>query len=107
MKSRSHQQEANMSARGMLSVVGTAVGGLIGWSDDEQPAADPAALRELFADVGVHVGPEPAELEGTVRYFQGRAGLVADGVAGPRTVHRLARLAAEARDLRRIDLDAA
>ena len=32
-----------MSARGMLTVVGTAVGGLIGWSDDEVPSADPAS----------------------------------------------------------------
>jgi murein L,D-transpeptidase YcbB/YkuD len=39
--------------------------------------------------------------------LQARTGLAADGVAGPRTVHLLARYAEEARDLRRIDLDAA
>jgi hypothetical protein len=95
-----------MSARGMLSVVGTAVGGLIGWTDNP-PAADPASLRELFADLGVRVGAAPDDLDRTVRRFQARVGLPADGTAGPRTVHKLARYAEEARDLRRIDLDAA
>jgi peptidoglycan hydrolase-like protein with peptidoglycan-binding domain len=91
----------------MLSVVGTAVGGLIGWTDDPPPAADPGSLRERFADLGIRVGPAPEDLERTVRRFQARVGLTADGVAGPVTVHRLARYAEEARDLRRIDLDAA
>ena len=96
-----------MSARGMLSVVGTAVGGLIGWTDDPAPAADPDSLRELFADLGVRVGAAPEDLDRTVRRFQARVGLAEDGVAGPRTVHRLARYAEEARDLRLMDLDAA
>jgi hypothetical protein len=96
-----------MSARGMLTIVGTAVGGLIGWTDDPPPAADPAALRDLFADLGVRIGPAQADLDRTVRAFQARTGLAADGIAGPRTVHRLARYAGEARDLHRIDLDAA
>jgi lysozyme family protein len=96
-----------MSARGMLTIVGTAVGGLIGWTDDPPPAADPAALRELFADLGVRIGPAQAYLDRTVRCFQARTGLETDGVAGPRTVHLLARYAEEARDLHRIDLDAA
>jgi hypothetical protein len=91
----------------MLSVVGTAVGGLIGWTDDPPPAADPGSLRELFADLGVRVGPAPEDLEQTVCRFQARVGLTADGVAGPVTVHQLARYAEEARDLRRMDLDAA
>jgi hypothetical protein len=91
----------------MLSVVGTAVGGLIGWTDDPPPAADPDALRELFADLGVRIGPAQADLDRTVCRFQARTGLVADGVAGPRTVHLLARYAEETRDLRRVDLDAA
>jgi len=89
-----------MSARGILSVVSTAVGGLIGWSDEAQPAADPTSLRELFADLGVRVGDD---LEAAVRRFQARAGLVVDGVAGPRTVHQLARFARESRDLRWIE----
>ncbi len=96
-----------MSARGMLNVVGTAVGGLIGWPGDPVPAADPGALRELFAELGVLVGPAPDDLEAAVRRFQTRAGLRADGVAGRRTVHLLARYADEARDLRRAGLAAA
>jgi hypothetical protein len=107
LEARSHRQEATMSARGMLSVVGTAVGGLIGWTGDPPPAADPAAVRRLFADLGVRVGAAPEDLDRTVRRFQARVGLAADGTAGPRTVHQLARYAKEARDLRRIDLDAA
>jgi murein L,D-transpeptidase YcbB/YkuD len=84
-----------MSARGVLSVVGTAVGGLIGWSDEPAPAADPAALRALFHDLDI----QDQDLEATVRRFQQRVGLTVDGVAGPRTVHLLARYAQEARDL--------
>ena len=67
-----------MSARGMLTVVGTAVGGLIGWPEPSPPA-DPAAVRALFADLGVRIGPAEAELTEAVRYFQTRAGLTADG----------------------------
>ncbi len=96
-----------MSARGMLSLAGTAVGGLIGWSGEPVPAADPRSLRGLFADLGEPVGETAAELETAVRRFQARAGLRGDGVAGPRTVHALARYAAEARDLRRAGLAAA
>jgi murein L,D-transpeptidase YcbB/YkuD len=80
-----------MSARGMLSLVGNAVGGLIGWSEPVPPA-DPEVLRALFADLGVQV----------VRYFQARTGLPVDGEAGPRTVHLLARYAAEAREINHI-----
>jgi peptidoglycan hydrolase-like protein with peptidoglycan-binding domain len=94
-------KEASMSARGILSVVGTAVGGLIGWTDEAPPAADPRSLRELFADLGMQVGDD---LEAAVRGFQARAGLLVDGVAGPRTVHLLARYAKEARELTRISL---
>ncbi|WP_433824904.1 peptidoglycan-binding protein [Actinoplanes sp. CA-015351] len=86
-----------MSARGMLSVVGTAVGGLIGWNDST-PSADPATLRALFADMGVMIGPDEAQLTEAVRYFQSRAGLDADGEAGPETVHLLVRYAAGARE---------
>ncbi|WP_306214416.1 peptidoglycan-binding protein [Actinoplanes sp. RD1] len=83
-----------MSARGVLSVVGTAVGGLIGWSDEPAPAADPADVRELFLRFGVRVGPEEADLTAVVARFQEHAGLEPDGVAGPRTVHALVRFAA-------------
>ena len=96
-----------MSAKNVFHVVGTAVGGLIGWTDEPAPAADPRSLRELFTDLGVTVGTSAADLEQTVRRFQARVGLRADGVAGPRTVHLLARYAQEARDLRRFEISAA
>lgn len=89
-----------MSAKGMLSVVGTAVGGLIGWTAELGPSADPGSLRELFDEVGVPVGPGAAALESAVRRFQAHAGLDTDGVAGPATVHALARYAEGARELR-------
>ena len=96
-----------MSARGMLTVVGTAVGGIIGWSDDEVPSADPASVRALFADLGIRVGATAADLEAVLRRFQAWVGLPADGVAGPRTVHQLARYAREARELRDFEPNAA
>jgi murein L,D-transpeptidase YcbB/YkuD len=97
-----NQQEVKMSARGVLSVVGTAVGGLIGWTATP-PAADPSAVRRLLEDLGLTPGPDLAE---AVRAFQARTGLAADGVAGAETVHLLARYAVEARELRRLDLAA-
>ena len=42
-----------------------------------------------------------------LRRFQTWVGLRADGVAGPRTVHLLARYAREARELRGFELTAA
>lgn len=87
-----------MSARGVLSVVGTAVGGLIGWSEPPPPA-DPVILRGLLIDVGIAAGETDEELAEAVRAFQRRTGLDADGVAGPRTVHLLARYATEIREL--------
>jgi murein L,D-transpeptidase YcbB/YkuD len=95
-----------MSARGMLSVVGTAVGGLIGWTDAQQPSADPASVRRLLEDLGLPRGRGDDEVTASVRAFQARVGLTADGVAGPRTVHLLARYAKEARELRHLDLAA-
>jgi murein L,D-transpeptidase YcbB/YkuD len=88
-----------MSARGVLRVVGTAVGGLIGWNDEAPPAADPESLRALFDDLGMAHG----DLDTAVRHFQAHVGLTVDGVAGPRTVHELALYAKEARDLRRFE----
>lgn len=91
-----------MSARGMLSVVGTAVGGLIGWGE-APPPADPECLRTLLTDLGREPGDSEEDLTEAVRAFQVRTGLTPDGVAGPRTVHVLARQARQARDLR-VDL---
>ena len=76
------------------------MGGLIGWSATPPPAY-PAALRELLAELGVHAGASEADLAAAVRGFQQRAGLRADGQAGPRTVHLLVRYATEAREVRR------
>jgi murein L,D-transpeptidase YcbB/YkuD len=87
-----------MSARGMLSVVGTAVGGLIGWTDTP-PAADPSAVRDLLVDLGMPPANSDDQVTATLRTFQARVGLDPDGVAGPRTVHLLARYAADVRDL--------
>ncbi|GIE86918.1 peptidoglycan-binding protein [Actinoplanes regularis] len=89
-----------MTARGVLAVVGTAVGGVIGWAETP-PSADPASLRALFTDFGIEVGTDSAELAAAVRAFQTRVGVAADGEAGPETVHLLARYAAEARELSR------
>lgn len=94
-----------MSARGMLSVVGTAVGGLIGWTEPP-PAADPESVRRLLEDLGLPPGCEPGQVSAAVRAFQARTGLDEDGIAGPRTVHLLARYATEARELRHLDLAA-
>lgn len=88
-----------MSARRMLSMVGIAVGGLIGWSDPPPPA-DPESLRTLLGELGMRPGGSDDELTAALREFQARAGLSPDGVAGPRTVHLLARYAEEARELR-------
>jgi murein L,D-transpeptidase YcbB/YkuD len=79
----------------LFTLVGTAVGGVIGWSGDPPPPADPASLRRLFADLGMRTN----DLDTAVRTFQARTGLTVDGIAGPRTVHQLARYAEEARDL--------
>ncbi|MEU8818347.1 peptidoglycan-binding protein [Actinoplanes sp. NPDC048796] len=94
-----------MSARGMLSLVGTAVGGLVGWTATPPPL-EPACLRDLLTEIGLtRADVGDAELVEAVRVFQARTGLDPDGVAGPRTVHLLARYAAEARELR-LDLAA-
>jgi murein L,D-transpeptidase YcbB/YkuD len=86
-----------MSAREMLSTVGTAVGGLIGWSQPT-PTADPVTVRALFADLGATAGDSDEELAELVRAFQARVGLEADGVAGPHTVHLLVRYAKQVRE---------
>ena len=80
-------------------MVGTAVGGLIGWPADDVPTADPRAVRALLTDLGV---PPGADLDTAVRRFQQRTGLITDGRAGPRTVHLLTRYAGEARELRAV-----
>jgi peptidoglycan hydrolase-like protein with peptidoglycan-binding domain len=89
-----------MTAHTILTAVGGLLGGLIGYTGDPMPSADPAALRPLLADLGATVGADAAELDTAIRHFQQQVGLRVDGVAGPRTVHQLARYAGEARNLR-------
>jgi murein L,D-transpeptidase YcbB/YkuD len=86
-----------MTARSMLATVGAALGGVVGWFGPDSTAADARDVRRLLADLGIEVPAE--EVDTGVRRFQRGAGLVDDGIAGPRTVHLLARYAAEARDL--------
>lgn len=83
-------------------MVGSAVGGLIGWSDTP-PSADPSTVRALLEELGL--SPD-ADLGDGVRAFQARTGLRTDGIAGPRTVHLLARYAKEARELHGLGLAA-
>jgi hypothetical protein len=87
-----------MTAHTILTAVGTLLGGLIGYTGDPMPSADPSALRPLFADLGVTLSADAEELETAIRRFQHHVGLRADGIAGPRTVHQLARYAGEARE---------
>jgi Putative peptidoglycan binding domain len=92
-----------MSMQRMFDTVGAALGGVIGWNADAGPPADESSVRRLLADLGV---PADGDLAAAVRRFQRHAGLADDGVAGPRTVHLLARHAAEARALHRLRLAA-
>lgn len=84
-----------MSVHQIVSTVGAVLGGVIGWTAGAAPPADEASVRALLADVGIEPG---ADLAPVLRAVQGRLGLVADGVAGPRTVHALARVAEQARE---------
>ena len=93
-----------MSVIRALNAVATAVAGTVGWSEVEMPSADPVAVRAMLAEVGVRVGPDG--LAAAVRRFQATSGLAADGVAGPETVHALARAAGEHRHLRELGLAA-
>ncbi len=88
--------------RRVVGAVGAAVVSVMvpGTGQGFQPPADPALVRELLADVGRPAGPAAAGLASAVRRFQAGAGLLADGVAGPRTVHALSQAAADARELR-------
>jgi murein L,D-transpeptidase YcbB/YkuD len=88
-----------------LKAVGTALAGTVGAADSaDMPPADPRLVAELLAEIGV-IGHRTS-LDTALRRFQSRAGLVVDGVAGPRTVHMLVRYAGEARELRELNLAA-
>jgi peptidoglycan hydrolase-like protein with peptidoglycan-binding domain len=94
--------ESGWGWRRVAGAVGAAVASVVlpGAAQGYQPPADPELVRELLSDVGLPAGAGPAGLAAAVRRFQAGAGLVADGVAGPRTVHGLSQAAADARELR-------
>jgi murein L,D-transpeptidase YcbB/YkuD len=93
-----------MTVHSVLDTVGTALGGVIGWKSAlVAPPADDASVRQLLSDLGIRADGDPGP---AVRVFQRHVGLDDDGVAGPRTVHLLARHAAEARELRELHLAA-
>jgi murein L,D-transpeptidase YcbB/YkuD len=96
-----------MTVRRIFTVVGAALAGTVSASDGDAPPADPRAVRALLVEVGL-LRPEAfeAELPQALRRFQARAGLVVDGVAGPRTSQALARSAREARHLRALGMAA-
>src|SRR5690348_6542279 len=99
-----------MSIVRVLNAVGTALAGAVGAAGAAAPSADPAAVRALLVEIGLMPAEtgidDDAALTRALRRFQARAGLVTDGVAGPRTVHLLARYAGEARDLHDLGLAA-
>jgi murein L,D-transpeptidase YcbB/YkuD len=76
----------------------------MGANDEQVPPAAPASVRELLADIGMIPAHGPSDLDAALRRFQASCGLDADGVAGPKTVHLLARCAAEGRELRELGL---
>lgn len=91
-----------MSTTERTAARATAVGGAVGHlraavsagaGGGWHPGPDPAAVTAFLRDVGIDCGTgSPAEVEAAVRRFQASAGLVVDGVAGPKTVHALARV---------------
>ncbi|MFB9450054.1 peptidoglycan-binding protein [Dactylosporangium vinaceum] len=96
-----------MTVRRIFTVVGAALAGTVNATDDAVPPADPREVRALLTDVGlIRVAAFDAEVPQALRRFQARAGLVVDGIAGPRTVQALARSAREARHLRSLGMAA-
>ena len=92
-----------MSVRRTLHAVGAALAATVSAPDTAAPPADPRVVRELLAEIGIlRPSAFDAELPQALRRFQVRAGLVVDGVAGPRTVQALTRSAREARHLREL-----
>jgi murein L,D-transpeptidase YcbB/YkuD len=96
-----------MSILRTLNAVGAALAGTVNGASDAAPPADPHVVRQLLVEIGmVPTRPSTTEADRALRRFQARSGLDADGVAGPRTVHVLARCAAEIRELRDLGLAA-
>ncbi|WP_432971628.1 peptidoglycan-binding domain-containing protein [Dactylosporangium sp. CA-233914] len=96
-----------MTVRRIFTVVGAALAGTVNAADEAVPPADPREVRALLIDIGLlRPGAFDAELPAALRRFQARAGLVVDGIAGPRTSQALARSAREARHLRDLGMAA-
>jgi murein L,D-transpeptidase YcbB/YkuD len=96
-----------MSVRRTLRVVGAVLAGTVTASASDAPPADPRTVRALLVEIGAlpSAAPDPA-VGPALRRFQARAGLAADGVAGPQTCHALVRHAREAREVRGLGLAA-
>ena len=106
-----------MSIVRALNAVGTVLACTVGAAGDAAPPADPSVVRELLVEIRLMPadgatedasggGSADADVARALRRFQAHAGLVTDGVAGPRTVHLLTRYAAEVRDLHQLGLAA-
>ncbi|GAA2393360.1 peptidoglycan-binding domain-containing protein [Dactylosporangium salmoneum] len=96
-----------MTVRRIFHVVGAALAGTVNASGEAVPPADPREVRALLVEIGLlRPGAFEAELPQALRRFQARAGLLVDGVAGPRTSQALARSAREARHLRALGMAA-
>ena len=96
-----------MSVRRTLSVVGAVLAGTVTASASDAPPADPRTVRALLVEIGALPWTAPDSAVGpALRRFQARAGLPADGVAGPQTCHALVRDAREAREMRGLGLAA-
>lgn len=75
-----------MTVTTTISAMARALTGLV--DDSANPPADPRTVRRLLEALRVSTGDGSASaLSRAVRRFQSAAGLPADGVAGPRTVH--------------------
>ncbi|GAA4208399.1 peptidoglycan-binding domain-containing protein [Actinocatenispora rupis] len=101
-----------MSAMGNVRRLVVAVAGaMVDGAAAEVPPVEPGLAQELLVDAGLL---RPGQVTGrfdlvtatAVRRFQAGAGLVSDGVVGPRTAQALSRAAADRRQLRALGLAA-